>query len=84
MLNYIKKGQIVHFVQVWDKKKPKIECYSLDEFIRIPEDKGEVGYGKLSITADNIVHLWAGKINPEHLNKYKESRKNNLLKIIVN
>jgi len=83
MINYVNKGQIAHFIQVWDNNKPKFECYSLYDYIRIPEDKGEVGFGKLSITEDNLVHLWGGQINKEHLEKYKESRKNNLLKIIV-
>ena len=78
MLNYVRKGKIVRFAQIYDSdknNKPKIKCYDLEEFIEIPE-KGEreVGYGTLSITNDNVVHLWAGKINPEHLDKYKESR----------
>ena len=87
MINYVRKGEIVHFIQVYDEKRnkqPKIECYSLYDFIRIPEDKGEVGFGKLSITADNVVHLWGGNLNKKHLEKYKELKKGNLLKIVIN
>lgn len=87
-----KKGQIVNFVQVYENpednsSKPMIKCYSQKSAIQRnylkAEKEGAVGYGKLSITADNIVHLYTGKINLEHLNKYKESRKNNLLKLMV-
>ncbi len=107
MLNYLKKGQIAHFVQVYIKKDnknpedkgiPKIKCYSQDDFQWRLEKKRAVGYGNISITADNFVHLWAGKRNLEHLRNYRESRelraleqskkskrliKNNLLKILI-
>ena len=87
MLKYVRKGQIVNFVQLYDNSKngkPKIKCYSLKGFIESPDkNEREVGYGTLSITKDNIVHMWAGKINLEHFNKYKESRENNLLKLMM-
>jgi len=85
MLNYVRKGEIVYFLQTYDKNgKPKIECYTLDEFIRIPQGKNDdIGFGKLSITADNIIHLQKGHVDREHLDKYKESRKNNLLKLMM-
>ncbi len=83
-INYVRKGKIVYFIQVEDNEKPKIECYSLDGFMRLSEDKKELGYGKLSITKDNLVHLWGGDIDKEHLKAYRESRKNNLLKIVTN
>lgn len=79
MLNYIRKGQIVHFIQIYNSanNKPKIKCYSLNDFQWLVEKRRAVGYGTLSITADNNVHLWAGKdgkVNYEHLKEYKESR----------
>ena len=84
MLNYVRKGKIVYFIQTWKDDKPRIECYHLDEFIRLSEDKKEVGYGKVSITtADNIVHLWRGEVDKEHLKAYRKSGKNNLLKILT-
>jgi len=84
MLNCARHGQRVYFIQVWDNNKPKIECYSLDDFMRLPEDKKEVGYGKFSITtADNVVHLWGGKVDEEHLKAYRESRRNKTLKKIL-
>jgi len=86
MLKRVRKGPVVRFSQIYDKeKKPKIRCYSLKGFIEVPDkNESEVGYGTLSITADNIVKMQPGEINLEHFNKYKESRKNNLLKLILN
>jgi hypothetical protein len=82
-----KKGQIVNFLQTYTNKgKPKIEIYLLNEFPNIPDRKEVVGYGNLSIDKDNLVHMYPGKegkINFEHFNKYKESRKRSLLKLMI-
>ena len=85
MSKYLKKGQIVYFVQTWDKEKPEIKCYSsLGEYMRLPDDENEVGYGKLSIDRDNIVHLWSGEVDKEHLEKYIAKMKNRNLEIVAN
>jgi len=83
-IRYIKKGEIVYFIQTEDEKKPEIKCYNLYDFTRLSEDKKEVGYGKLSITKDNIVHLWGGKVDMKHLKKYIGKIKNRNLEIVVN
>jgi len=82
MLNYVKKGEITQFIQTWDDEKPRIECYSpnnLKPSDTILQSSERVGYGKLSITKDNVVHLWGGSIDKRHLEKYtRKMRKRNL------
>ena len=76
MLNYLKKGEIANFIQVYDKdNNPKIKCYLKDNYPLLMENKKYVGYGNISIDKENIVHLYSGNINIKHLDKYKESKK---------
>lgn len=76
MLNYVGRGKIVNFVQLYDtakNNKPKIKCYK--GMIEIPgKNEKEAGYGALSRDINNKIHVWGLEINPEHLNKYRELR----------
>jgi len=90
MSTKLRTGQIVYFIQIWEGEKPKINCYPskecnqnelVDTFNQFPD---VVGYGKLSIDKDNKVHMWQGKIDEEHLEKYIGKIKNRNLEIVVN
>lgn len=83
MLNYLRKGSILNFVQVYDSdNNPGIKCYNPSDESWAEENKNPIGYGKISITANNIIHVWGKNINQEHINKYKKLRKG-LLKIVT-
>ena len=86
---YLKTGQIVYFLQIWEGEKPKIDCYSSkecnqDELVdALNQFPDVVGYGKLSIDRDDKVHLWSGKVDEEHLRTYIAKMKNRNLEIVV-
>lgn len=78
MLNYIKKRQKAYFLQTYDDRgKPKFEIYKLKDILDITDHKEACGYGKVIREEDNILHLYPGEVNLEHIKKYNESRNKN-------